>query len=119
MRYQSIKCYARLLHIGTRQDKKMMDYLKDLLPGFYKQYPIPTIFCIFVFFNLMAIVVSWGVRHAVLEAKPESSTQIQINGSIKSGNCSAAGIGQANGVSIQCDDKAAAQPGQEKSGKKK
>ncbi|HEX3437385.1 MAG TPA: hypothetical protein VHT24_11515 [Pseudacidobacterium sp.] len=94
-----------------------MDYLKELLPGFYKQQPIPTVIAIFLVYNAFAVLTWIWVRGTA--SKPEAPAQIQVNGSIQTGNCSAAGIVQANGVSIQCDDKTATLPENSKAGQKK
>jgi hypothetical protein len=92
-----------------------MDYLKDLLPNWYKQYPAITTIAIIVVYNAFAMLTWMGVRHAAQEAKTETGTHIRIDSPIKTGNCSAAGIGQANGVSIQCDDKTATRTEQKES----
>jgi hypothetical protein len=92
-----------------------MDYLKDLLPSWYKQNPALTTIAIFAFCNGLALVTCLGIKQAAQERKPETPAQIQINGPITAETCSAAGIGQAKDVSIQCDDKTAAQNGRKES----
>jgi hypothetical protein len=88
----------------------LKDLLPDFLPGSYKQNAALTTAGIFVVYNIVALLTCLWVKHTALETKVETPpTQIQVNGPISTANCSVAGIGQANSVSIQCADKAAAQ----------
>ena len=103
-----------------------MELLKDLLPDFlvssYKASPLITSILIFAAWNILASVTWLGVRHAAQETKagtPQTKVQVNTNAPVTTGNCSAAAIGQASGVSIRCDDKAAASSEHKESGQKK
>jgi hypothetical protein len=102
-----------------RHPVNMPDILKDLLRSWYKQNAALATIAIFVFYNAFALLTWLWVRHSAQELK-QPDIQIQVNAPVTTGNCSAAAIGQASGVSIQCDDKAAAAPTERKeSGQKK